>query len=188
MNFDIYLREGSPLLIPAKDETLKRMLEDIFDKNQFPQDAIATEMLDDSLLETPQIMINVITKFRITPQDFAEIQWGFITALYAINVSLRARSEGDTATITYINRAVEVSRTNYLITHVSRLRETLVQDYTCADIFEYLLRIPPRQSDFLLLGITLAKLRFGAYGMMVMPFMIMRYGQIRTTLIWMGQG
>ena len=64
------LSEGSPLLLFLKDETLNLILDDIFQKNQFPQDAIQGEMFQEVLLGFLKIMDPVIKRFGLAPDDF----------------------------------------------------------------------------------------------------------------------
>src|SRR5262245_38762851 len=91
MDIGKYLQPGSPLVTPAKPETFRLILTGIFDGREFPQDAIATAMFDEAAVGLPAVMKETIKKFRIREQDFKHIWKGYLFALTAINVAVKAR-------------------------------------------------------------------------------------------------
>jgi len=186
MDFDKYLAEGSPLTTLLKHETLNLIFDDIFEKNQFPQDAIQGEMCHEAIMGFPSIMVEMIKRFGITPQEFGEIFAGYTQVLTAINVAICARSEGETAAINYVGQIKDSSERNYYKANISQLKESIVQDHTSASIFEYCSKFPPKSGYFYLLGIELARINYAVYGLNVMKFMNEKYGGIETMRIWMG--
>jgi hypothetical protein len=189
MNFDKYIQEGSPLRTAAKPETLRQILYGIAEEKQYPQDSITTQMIDEAMMEFPQIMPKSIQRFGFTPQDFNEIQAGYFQTLMAINVTLKARGESDNAALNYANGLFnDATERNYFKTHIHNLKERLVQDHTVADMFEYLANSPIKSRDFYRLGIELAKIKLTEYGFIVMSAMVQRFGGFQATMIWKGIG
>jgi hypothetical protein len=186
MDFNKFFSQESPLLTLPKHETLNTILDCIYQQNQFPQDAIQGEMFQEALVGFPKIMIGVINKFRITHQDVENILAGYTQALMALNVAIRARSEGEESAINYVRQIENVGERNYYIAHLSQLKEALIQDYTSASIFEYCSKSPIKSDYYYLLGIELAKINFGIYGSEVIKSMNDKYSGIGTMRIWMG--
>ena len=128
-------------------------------------------------------------RYNIRPQDFGDILFGYSTAMIAVNVAVRARSDGEAVTQTYLARFDDHNgQRTYLSSRLRQLKSHIESDFTCADLFDYLIANPPRNSQPLGFGLKLAKLEFGAYGFIIIGSMQRGLGGPRTSMIWRKSG
>jgi hypothetical protein len=180
-DFGKYLYPGTPLVQSLQKDIMLKIVEAIMVGHQYPQMAIAGELLDSFTPETPKIWTDVTRKFKWSPQQFGEYTSGYINAFICINVAIMAYEAGESETKSYLRK---IKADGYYSSRITDLKKQFANRKTCATIFDYIRNDPPMSSKYFALGVEGARIAFSMFSLAVKDEMEKHLGERKTLEIF----
>ena len=203
MDFEHYLFRGSPFLHPVEQGVVKKIVKSVLDGQDWPQDAIAGEMLIEHTRFFNGLMKYATNEgkkktifswaFKKQPEltfdieDIIQFLRGYTTPLFAINVAVRGRETNEEQARQYVihitNGEMRDMR-EYLLEHLMLFNRRLEFDWTCAELFKYVAENLPKHTEFCQLGIESARMEFAVYSGLILKHMEEVIGPLPTFKLW----
>ena len=165
-----YLYPGSPLVPELEDieNIFGRIKSDILQYGDaHPFFVAATELKRFASIDYGILLLGkasqLYRKFEMTPDDFPTYLLGFIAPLDLISFAYGGIVDSIGSAREMIRETCpEKAYQAYLLRHLESSINLLRSDWTCADVFEYVIRNPFKRDFYYRLGVKASKYIFGA--------------------------